>query len=188
MKRILAASLVLAGCSGVIRDEDKARFRADLGKTEITIYPAVVRELGPVVKTSWDSRSAEELAGWLNENGFGAARASEQNPEIEVKPGMNQARMFRTGIRSFGEWVRGNPPGTEYACVAEYLMMRGGKAGGIHVYCVDQGGTPVFGSLSNSHWPEFRKVKPASVRDASRVVIGSLNRHLAQKRFLWWSR
>lgn len=189
MRWILAASLALAGCSGVIRNEDSARFKADLGRTTITIFPAVVRELGPTVETSWDNRSAEVISDWLNENGYGAARVSDRKPEIEVKPGMNQARMFRTGIRSFSEWVRANPPETEYACVAEYLMMRDGKAGGIHVYCVDRSGKLVFGSLSNSHWPEFKKVKPASVRDASKVAVGSLNRHLKEKkRFLWWSR
>jgi hypothetical protein len=189
MRWMLAASLVTTGCGGVVKDEDVARFRDTLGKTEITVYPAVVRELGPTVKTSWDMESAREIAEWLNGNGFGEARVSENKPEIAVKPGMNQAKMFRAGIRSFGEWVRANPPETEYACVAEYLMMRNGKAGGIHVYCVDRAGTPVFGSLSNSHWPEFKQVKPASVRDASRVAVGSLSRHLTErKRFLWWSR
>lgn len=186
---MLAASLAMAGCGGVVKQEDMARFRDNLGKTGITVYPAVVRELGPTVKTSWDNESAAEIAEWLNSNGFGVARASEQKPEIAVKPRMNQAKMFRTGISSFGEWVRANPPETEYACVPEYLMMRNGKAGGIHVYCVDRAGTPVFGSLSNSHWPEFKRVKPASVRDASRVAVGSLSRHLTEKqRFLWWSR
>ncbi|MBE0658822.1 MAG: hypothetical protein IH602_14110 [Bryobacteraceae bacterium] len=189
MRILLLIAVLLAGCGRIVKKEAEAEFRSALGRTGITVYPAVVRELGPAVKTSWDNESAAEIAEWLNGNGFGAARVSEQNPDIAVKPGMNQAKMFRTGLRSFGDWLRTHPPETEYACVAEYLMMRNGKAGGIHVYCADRAGTPVFGSLSNSHWPEFKEVNPASVRDAARVAVGSLSRHLDEKKpSHWWSR
>jgi len=185
MRYIAVICLALAGCSGIVRDEDEARFRDQLGSTTIAVYPAVVRGLGPTVNTAWDQESADEIAEWLNRNGFGKAIAATEKPPIAAKSGMNQAKMYRSSIRAFGEWVKAHPPEAEYACVAEYLMLRNGKVGGVHVYFVRRDGTPVFGTLSNSHWKEFQKVKPVSVRGANQVALGSLERRLLNKRFLW---
>lgn len=184
MRYVAVVCLLLAGCQGVVKDEDEARFRDQLGSTTIAVYHAVVRDLGPAVNTRWDPESAKEIAGWLNENGFGKAIVASEKPPIAAKAGMNQARMFRSSIRAFGEYVKVHPPNAEYACVAEYLMMRNGRVGGVHVYFVRNDGTPVFGTLSNSHWKEFKKVKPVSVRDANQVALGSLDRRMLSKRFL----
>lgn len=185
MRYIAVICLVLTGCSGVVRDEDAARFRSQLGSTTIAVYPAVVRDLGPTVNTTWDQQSADEIAEWLNRNGFGKAIVANGKPPIAAKAGMNQARMFRSSFRAFGEWVEAHPSDSEYACIAEYLMMRNGTVGGVHVYFVRRDGTPVLGTLSNSHWKEFKKVNPASVRDANQVALGSLERRMLNKRFLW---
>lgn len=184
MRYVAVICLFLAGCWGVVKDEDEARFKNQLGSTTIAVYPAVVRDLGPTVNTTWDERSADEIAAWLNQNGFGKAVVAHEKPPIAAEAGMNQAKMFRSSILSFGEWIKATPPSAEYACVAEYLMMRNGTVGGVHVYFVRSDGTPVFGTLSNSHWKEFKKVKPVSVRDANQVALGSLERRMLSKRFL----
>ena len=41
--------------------------------------------------------------------------------------------------------------------------------------------SPAFASLANSHWEEFKEVKPRTVDDATKVAIGALERRLDPK-------
>jgi hypothetical protein len=182
MRFVLALCLVLAGCGRVVKDEDAARFRADLGKTSVTVYPAVVRGLGAGSNVSWDEASANQLAAWVESKNLAKTAVAADRLQIAAKPGMNQAKMFRSSFASFGAWVKDNPPGTEYAAVAEYLVGRNGQVGGVHVYVVSKDGTPVYGTLLNSHWKELKQINPKSISDATRVAILKLNRDLIEKR------
>jgi hypothetical protein len=181
MRYTLIICLLLCGC-GAVKDEDEARFRKDLGKMTITVYPAVVRGMGESDSPTWDGQAAKEIAGWIESKGLAKTEISSQSLQIAAKPSVNQARMFKSSMTSFAAWAKADPPKTDYACVAEYLMMRNGKVGGVHVYFIRSDGVPAFGTLSNSHWEEFKAVNPASVPDATRVAIGSLNRQLVGKK------
>ncbi len=182
MRILLLIAMVLAGCGAIVKKEVETQFRSDLGKTSVTVYPVVVRSTARQTGVTWDEQAAKELAGWIEKEGLARTVVAPDRLQIAAKPGMNQAKMFRSSMTSFGEWVKANPPKTEYALVAEYLMWRNGTVAGVHVYVVRNDGELAYGTLLNSHWKEFKEVNPATVQDATRVAIKTLNRDLIGKR------
>ena len=156
-------------------DIEKTRtdFLASIGKTSITVFPAVVRRS----TITYDDSASAKLAEFLNTSGLADANASNRRVPITGPWRMNQARMWRESAKEFGEYVRVNPIGTRYALLPEYL---GGKtdAGGIHAYVVDAEGTVAFQILLNSHWEEFSKAKPKTADDCTAVLIDVLRERL----------
>jgi uncharacterized protein YceK len=181
MRLTLLITLLLAGCGSIVQKEDGARFRQSLGKTTVTVYPSVVRTTRSAAAESWNEDGARQIAAYIEKRGWAHTAVATDHLEITGQPGVNQAKMFRSSMTSFGEWVKAHPPETEYACVAEYLMMGERGVGGVHVYCARKDGTPAFASLANSHWEEFKEVKPRTVDDATKVAVGALERRLASK-------
>jgi hypothetical protein len=181
MRSILLITLLLAGCGSIVQKEDGERFRQSLGKTTVTVYPSIVRSTRSTVAESWDEDGARQIAAYIEKRGWARVAVATDHLQITGHPGHNQAKMFRTSMTSFGQWVNAHPTETEYACVAEYLMMGERGVGGVHVYFVRKDGAPAFGSLANSHWEEFKEVKPRTVEDATKVAIGALERRLDPK-------
>ncbi len=182
MRILLLIVVLLAGCGRIVKKEVEAEFRSALGKTSVTVYPVVVRSTGSAAGVIWDEQAAKDLAGWIEKQGLARVVIASDQLNIAAKPGMNQAKMFRSGMTSFGEWVKAHPPNTDYGLVAEYLVWGKGAVGGVHVYVVRNDGEYAYGTLLNSHWKEFKEVKPTSVQDATRVAIRKLNRDLIEKR------
>jgi hypothetical protein len=182
MRILLLIAMVLTACGGIVKKEVETEFRVALGKTSVTVYPVVVRSTASQTGVTWDEQAAKELANWIEKQGLARVVMASDQINIAAKPGVNQAKMFRSSMTSFGEWVKANPPKTEYALAAEYLMWRKGTVAGVHVYVVRKDGEFAYGTLLNSHWKEFKEVKPVSVQDATRVAIRKLNRDLIEKR------
>jgi len=154
-------------------EKPRAAFLASIGKTSITVFPAVVRRS----TITYDDNPSVKLAEFLNTAGLADATASDRHVPITGPWRINQARMWRESAKEFGEFVRANPIGTRYALLPEYL---GGKkdAGGIHAYIVDAEGAVAFQILLNSHWEEFSKAKPKSEDECTAVLIDVLRDRL----------
>ena len=170
----LAILLSAGACGSVIEDEARDAFRAKLGSTSFTVYPAYLHAPSG---DAWDGASAERLAAVIVEAGWGqAVTASDQVP-VHSEPGMNQARMWRESAASFGAWIAAHPPQTEYAVQAEYLGFDPAGArevGGIHAYVVDRTGKLVDGVLLNSHHEGFSSAHPKTAAQCTEVLVTGL--------------
>lgn len=169
-RTILLAVLALGAMVACTERKSAAEleFERALGRTSLTIFPTVVR-MGRT--TQGDVESAKLLAAEFERRKLGKAAVREEPVEFALKASFNQAKMYQQSKAAFAAYVKAHPPGTEYAAMAEYLLSTSGQVGGIHLYVVRADGEPVGGVLLNSHWKEFKTVKPKTVQDATRALL-----------------
>ncbi len=162
-----ALACVSWGC-GRVGDDESKRFRESLPASRIAVYPAVVRS---PQGTAHDAAAAAALAQGLGMAGAKDAVLLQERLQLSRERSFNQAAMFKSSLKSFGEQVRVNPPQADYAAIVEILASSDGAVGGIHLYVVRRDGSRAFGCLLNSHYREFKRVWPKSSEQATGVLL-----------------
>ena len=176
----LAALLLGSGCRSAIDEQARADFRARLGSTSFTVYPAHLHRHDG---SSFDEASAVRLAAVLNDEGYGTAVASSLHAPIDVEPGMNQLRMWRDTAAQFGAWIAAQPPETDYAVLTEQLGGGSGQLiGGLHAFVVDRNGKLVDGLLLNSHHQGFEQAQARTPAEGTEVLVTVLREDWAPHR------
>lgn len=158
--------------------EEKA-FRQALGSTSLTVFPTIVR-FGSRA-TLHDTESTIRIAAFFSHRRLADVKTSHNHVEFPIKPGRNQARMWRESLAHFQEYLKAQPVPTKYAAVAEYLIFGEDTVGGVHMYLVQADGPLAWGTLLNSHWKEYRQVKPRGVDGATEVLLRRLQNELGRK-------
>lgn len=173
--RFVVPVLALGAAVGCAFQKSPAEreFEQALGRTSLTVFPTVVR-MGRATQS--DVESARELAAAFERRGLGKAVVREEPVVFALQGSFNQAKMYRRSRDAFAAHVKAHPPGTPYAAMAEYLISTGGGVGGIHLYVVRADGEPAGGVLLNSHWKEFREVKPKTAAQATKALLLRLER------------
>ena len=165
------AAIVVGGCSGPVDPAAEKALMEALGRTSVTIFPAIVRRGGA---PSHNADAAAKLAEFFKTASLADATVSAAEVPITGTWHVNQARMFRESAQAFAAHVKEHPIATQYALLPEYLVGkdRTGKdfVIGIHAYVVDRQGTLAFGVLLNSHWEAFTKANPRTVDDCTQVL------------------
>lgn len=175
----LAALLAGSGCRSSIDDQDREAFRAKLGSTSFTVYPAHLHRHDG---STFDEASAVRLAAVLNDEGYGRAVASDRHAPIDVEPGMNQLRMWRDTAAQFGAWIAAEPPETDYAILTEQLGGGEGHViGGLHAFVVDRSGKLVDGLLLNSHHDGFEAAQARTPAEGTEVLVTVLREDWAPR-------
>lgn len=176
---LLVGAVTLAGCNREPSAEEQ-RFLAALGDTSITVYPAYVR-IGR--SGHYDAGCADRIAAFLRDAKLADVTRSDAQPDLDRGWHSNQARMWRESCDAFAEFVKANPPPTDYALIAEYLKgAEQGVAGGVHVYVVTREGAEAFGVLLNSHHKTFRDVNPSTPDECTTAAIREVKRRLDEER------
>jgi hypothetical protein len=165
-------ALAVGGCGGIIDDKAEARFRAAVGDTSITVFPAFVRE---GAEHRYDAGAAKRIADFMTQEKLATATVSDAEVPITSKWGMNQARMFRDSAADFSTYIGEHPIQTAYALLPEYLIGGRGKVGGVHIYLLDAEGTVAYAALFNSHHKLFNDVNPQNTDDCTTIVINNLS-------------
>lgn len=173
----LCGTLVLSfgGCGGVVDEQAEEQFRAALGHTSITVFPAFVRT---GEQKRYDAAAARQIADFLSGAELATTTVATAEVPVTSQWGMNQARMFRESVADFQEYIRANPPQTTYALLPEYLIDGQGGVVGVHFYVLDANGTCASGALLNSHHQAFNEVDPKSADDCTRIVLNVLRAEL----------
>ena len=161
------ATVFVSGCGSIVNPQAKEALFQTLGNTSFTVFPAFVRSDG----ASYDADAAERIGEFLTADGLGDVTLSNEDVPITGSWGMNQAKMLRESAEDFAGYVRDHPIETEYALLAEYLILGTGIPGGIHCYVLDAQGSVAHVVLLNSHWSAFADADPQTVEDCTGVLI-----------------
>jgi phosphoribosylformimino-5-aminoimidazole carboxamide ribonucleotide (ProFAR) isomerase len=157
---LLAAALTasIAGCWSYVSDDAHERFVSRSGPFSVTLYPVHVMR-GP--ELVHDAALAQALAADLEQQGLAKAVVAQGPIEYSFEGGHNEAKMAKHSAEAFAAQVRGAAITTDYALMVEVLANPGETVViGVHYYLVERGGAIADGSLTNSHWEEFDKVRP----------------------------
>jgi hypothetical protein len=145
--------------------------KKNIQTSTVAVYP--VRVSGKS-----DAQIAERLAEMLGKANMGRFEASEVDTKIELKGNTNQTRILWDMARAFRDFLKKNPPTTDYALLVDYGIGRthDGKTmvGGIQMVVCDRRGDWVLVELRNSHHGDFQRIAPQSADDCNRVVVEAL--------------
>ena len=158
-------------CSIIDKDAQKL-FSNRTGPFEVTVYPVHV----VISETTFaDTSLQKELVQFLNDSGLAKAVASGKDVDIPFQWRANQAKMYRRSAQAFAAAVALDKPATSYALLIETLSMGAeNNMGGVHFYLVDTTGKVVAGTLSNSHWEEFKSISPQDRKAGMQVAFSLL--------------
>jgi len=169
---LLLAPFVFSGCGSYTSKEASKRFRDRAGKITVTVYPVrVVR--GQSAES--DSELARTVAAFLAREDMADAVLATTPVEIPVKWHHNQALMAKESALAFSAQARDARPQTEYALMGE-ILCNGNETHvfGVHYYLAERNGPLADGGLTNSHWDEFKDVKPTDRHGGCEVLMRML--------------
>jgi hypothetical protein len=146
--------------------------------SKVTVYPIHLWE-------GSDKSGAIQLAKILNEAGICLAEPSDVDIKIKIKGNSNEQKVLWDTARAFRDFLRNNPPATEYALLASYGISSpsDGKheAGAVHLILCDQKGDWVLVDYQNSHHPDFQSIAPKSLEDCNRLAVVRLKSYLSKQ-------
>jgi hypothetical protein len=166
---LLILFLPLGACfNSYISREARQAFQNHARPFTVTVYPVnVVR--GPEVVH--DAELGRQIADFLRREGLADASVGLPAMEIPVKWGHDQAGMAKRSAESFAARVEEANIGTDYALLVEILCNPDETwVGGVHYYLADREGRLADGGLTNSHWAEFKEVRPCDRRGGFEVA------------------
>jgi hypothetical protein len=118
--------------------------------------------------------NAPKLAELISAAGVAKASAA-ADPAIHVAPNMNEQKMLWDAARAFREYLRKNPPSSDYAVFADYI---GDGAGAVHFIVADRTGQWVIVDFQNDHHSDFQAIAPKTPDDGARLVAKRLQGYL----------
>ena len=165
-------------------DEEVAAMRkrlADQKKqfpaSKVTVYPVHL----------WagsDKSGAAQLAKTLNEQGICRAEPSDTDPRLKIQGDPNEQKVLWDTARAFREFIRKNPPATQYALLADYGVRPASdgkqEASYVHLILCDRAGNWVLVDFQNSHHPDFQSIAPKSREDCHRLAVKRLMGYLSK--------
>lgn len=90
----------------------------------------------------------------------------------KIVPTSNEQKRLWDLARAFREHLRANPPETDYAILAEFLLNPVGEpAHSVHVVVCDKSGDWVIVDFQNNQHEDFRRIAPKSVEDCERLTV-----------------
>lgn len=116
--------------------------------------------------------SASALAAMISDQQLFRAVPVELAPPAGEQ-GMNQQRALWSLAAQFSEFLRANPPETEYALAVEYARSDNRIVGVQLVICTAKGEI-VAADLQNDHLPDFQAMCPKSSEVCDRLVVRRL--------------
>ncbi len=146
--------------------------KKDIKTATCTVYPIRVGGRS-------DAQAARDLTAILLQEEWCRASASTVHPGLEIAGHSNQQRVLWDTARAFQDFLREDPPATDYAVYADYGLL-GGRARYVHAIVCDRAGDWVLVELQNSHHPTFQQIDPKSVADCHRLLVARLKDWLTQ--------
>ncbi len=123
--------------------------------------------------------SAAHLAKLLSEKKLCEASALDSPLRVKIEPAHNEQKMLWDLARAFQDHVKQNPPGSDYALLADYMMSpRDGRVMAVHFVICDRQGEWVIVDFQNSHHGDFQSIDPKTLDDCGVLVAKRMKGYL----------
>jgi hypothetical protein len=144
---------------------------------KVTVYPIHL----------WEGSAksgAAQLAKIISESGICQAEPSDIDTKLKIKGDPNEQKILWDTARAFRDFLRKNPPATQYALLADYGISPASdgkrEAGGVHLILCDKSGDWVLVDFQNSHHADFQSIAPKSVEDCNRLAVKRLKSYFSK--------
>jgi hypothetical protein len=152
--------------------------KKNIAVSKITVYPIRLWE-------GSDKTAAVELAKMLNDQKICQAEPSDVELNLKIQGDPNEQKVLWDTARAFREFLRANPPATEYAMLADYGISPASdgkqEAGAVHLIICDHKGDWVLADYQNSHHPDFQSINPKTIEDCNQLAVKRLKKCLSKE-------
>lgn len=146
--------------------ENRVKAAKDAGAAaRALVYPARVG--GDHVEPACATR----LSGLLNDAKLWQATPAREGPAIEGSGWPNEMQVLWLFARNAREYVREHPADSDYVLFADYWFDPRGEVWAVHSVVCDRAGEWVVVDMQNSHQPDFRRIRPRTLKDCDRLVL-----------------
>ncbi len=166
---LIAASLLLAGCGGVVNSDARKSLETEIGNSTLTVYPVGVLRGADYGTARAD---VEFIVDGLRASGFKAVVAAPDAPDVTVRWQPSADRMLENMARAVSGYVANHPPKGQYALYAQYqLPAESDTVGGILWVISDRRGRIAAAGIMNAANPRFVERGPVTRKSARAVLI-----------------
>ena len=180
---MLGFLFITAGCTGRVEKKLMDEFFDSLGNTSLTVYPTYVKRHAiddsgkPLGYDSDDSGydlvETERLANFIRCESLAEVTVSSEEVPLDRKWQRTQLGLWQASATAFGNYVVAHPINTEYAMMAEYLILAD-KVWAVHTYVVNARGEVVWLLHLNEHFDVFTNIDPRTPHDSTNVLLDFL--------------
>ena len=122
-----------------------------------------------------DAASAGDLARMINDAGLCKAAPAKQSLLLRASLNdPNEMNKLLDMAREFRDYVKKNPPDTDYVLYADYIFTPNWEFVMVHFVVCDRQGEWVIRDLQNSHHPDYQSINPKSKEDCNKLVVKRL--------------
>jgi hypothetical protein len=163
----LTAIFILTGCV----TENKSVLRSfKTGKSIVLVCPVHILTSR---NSTYDNLSSQGIADYLNSKKYASAEVTTLSPPPNTRWRHNEAKMLTESSDLFVNYVKQqNLPDNSFMLYPEFY--KGGPEDiilAVHYILLNNKGEIAMRGLINSHWPEFKQVKPKTNKDCLKVFI-----------------
>jgi hypothetical protein len=148
-----------------------------IATSKLTVYPIHLWE-------GADKSAAIQLAKLISEAKICLADHSDIDTNIKIKGDPNEQKILWDTARAFRDFLRKNPPPTEYALLSDYGLSPSSdgkhEASHVHLILCDKSGDWVLVDFQNSHHPDFQSIAPKTIEDCNRLAVKRLKTRLSE--------
>lgn len=132
----------------------------------MTVHP-------PHARDGFSIESAANISSLINKMKLTQSVPTDKGPKLEVELNINEQKMLWSMAHEFSQYVKKNPPNSDYVLFADYLMPKNGVVG-VHIAICDRNGDLVVVDFQNNHSADFNAIKPVTREDCDRLVTKRL--------------
>ena len=144
---------------------------------KIAVYPIHLWQ-------SADASGAAQLAKLINDSKIFQAEVTDTNPNLKIESNSNEQKVLWDTARALRDFLRKNPPPTDYALLADYGLSPSSdgkqEAVAVHLVLCDKSGDWVLVDFQNDHHEDFESIAPKTIDDCNRLAVLRLKHRLAR--------
>jgi hypothetical protein len=155
------------------------KLKANVKTTQISVYSTCIGD-------QRNTESAARLSSLVAQR-LGCKTTPVDKPvSLQHQPTGNEQKLLWDLARAFRDYLRANPPDSNYAMLAEYFAnpavgpfaFAGGPVGAVHFVVCEKSGDWVLVDFQNSTHEDFHRIWPKSIEDCDRLTVERLIKKL----------
>jgi hypothetical protein len=161
-----------AQMSGMPSDAELAGAEQCLKKLKIGVKTANIAIYATCIGEKRNTQSAARLAKLVARQ-LGCKTTTVDKPvSFQRQQSPNEQKLLWDMARAFRDYLRVNPPDSNYAMLADYFINpASGQVGAVHFVVCEKLGNWVIVDFQNNQHKDFQQIAPKSIEDCDRLTV-----------------
>jgi hypothetical protein len=169
-----------AQMSGMPGDEELSAMKQRIEKLKASVKITQIAIYATCIGDGHSAESASGLVSLVAQRLGCKTTTVDKSVTIRHQPTGNEQKLLWDLAREFRDYLRANPPDSNYAMLAEYFINPAGgqMAGAVHFVVCENSGDWVIVDFQNNQHEDFQRISPKSIEDCDRLAVERLAKRL----------